>query len=80
MNGTNISTSVEKGCPQDSLLSPFLWNILVDEALNLYLAPGIKIQAYTDDLIISKTGLNRTAIKNFLEEACETFINWGKSV
>ena len=38
LNGTSISTSIEKHCPQGSLLSPFLWNIVVDEALNLQLA------------------------------------------
>ena len=70
LNGTSISTSVEKGCSQGSILSPFLWNIVVDETLNLQLAPGIQIQAYADDLIITKTGLNCDDIKNCLEGAC----------
>ena len=36
LNGTSIPTSVEKGCPQCSLLSPFLRNLVVDEACETF--------------------------------------------
>ncbi len=65
MNESNISTSIEKGCPQGSTL--FL-------SRGTSLLAGIKIQAYTVDLVISRTGRYKSVIQaswNFL-------IQWGK--
>ena len=42
LNETTLTTEVENGCPQGSLLFPFLWNIVMDEALNLRLPSGVK--------------------------------------
>ena len=44
---------VKRGCPQGGILSPFLWNLVVDDLLR-YSAneiPGY-IQAFADDLVI----------------------------
>ena len=80
LNNTNLSTIIEKGCPQGSLLSPLLWNLVVDEALNLRLPQGIHIQAYADDLVLIKTGLRADIIQRDLQNACSVLIQWGRSV
>ena len=80
INDSKTNISIEKGCPQGSTLSPLLWNIVVDEALNLPLPPGVRIQAYADDLVILITGLNEEAIQNNLQKACNALTTWGKSV
>ena len=38
-----IMVAILLGCPQGSMLSPFLWNILLDAMLRLKLPPGVKI-------------------------------------
>ena len=61
-----FETSIKKGCPQGSPLPPFLWNLIVDDALRLNLANGFLIQGFADNLIISKRGMNKNAIQNSL--------------
>ena len=46
------TVTLSKGCPQESILSPFLWNIIFDQVLKIPLQPGIHIQAFADDLIV----------------------------
>ena len=75
--GQEFETCVEKGCPQGSSLSPFLWNIIADGALRLNLRNGVFIQGFADDLIISKRGVNKSAIQKSLQEASEQLIEWG---
>ena len=40
------------GCPQGSILSPFLWNILLEELLNLSFPFLFSIIAYADDIVL----------------------------
>ena len=47
---TRHEIKTPRGCPQGSLLSPFLWNLIVDSAFSLPLFPGVKIRGYADDL------------------------------
>ena len=58
MFDSQYEAQIQKGCPQGSILSPFLWNLIIDGALRETLPKGIKIQAYADDLVIFKTGTN----------------------
>ncbi len=62
LNESNITTTIEKGFPQGRTLSHFLWDIIIDEALRLELPAGVKIQAFADDLVLSKTGCNKSII------------------
>ncbi|KAG0728303.1 putative RNA-directed DNA polymerase from transposon X-element [Chionoecetes opilio] len=43
----------ENGTPQGSILSPFLFNILMEELISLPLPPGTKLLCYADDLALT---------------------------
>ena len=51
--GESISTIVTKGCPQGGILSPFLWNLVMDDLLNhsKKKIPG-DLQGFADDLCL----------------------------
>ena len=48
---------VKRGCPQGGILSPFLWNLVIDDLLNysVNLIPGY-LQAFADDLMTLAEG------------------------
>jgi len=50
-----LLVDVSVGCPQGSLLSPILWNILIDEMLRIKLPGNTRILAYADDITLSST-------------------------
>ncbi|UYV69881.1 hypothetical protein LAZ67_7001080 [Cordylochernes scorpioides] len=56
MNGCTVSRRVSKGCPQGSVIGPFLWNIVFDELLTLDYRNNVFLQAYADDLVVVVSG------------------------
>ena len=52
LKDNTIRIKIKRGCPQGGILSPFLWNLVVDDLLRLSVkdVPGY-LQAFADDLI-----------------------------
>lgn len=53
---TSHTKTFENGTPQGSILSPFLFNILMENLVTLDLGANIKILCYADDIAIVTTG------------------------
>ena len=49
---TKRSRNATLGCPQGGVLSPFLWNGLLDPILRIKIPENCKIIAYADDITI----------------------------
>ena len=54
--GKKLEFGIEIGCPQGSILSPFLWNILINKVLKTDNSNDCNIIAYADDLTAVATG------------------------
>ena len=78
LNDLTHTAIIERGCPLGGVLSPFLWNIVIDEALTMPSRSGAKIQAFADDIIITKTGMNKDSIQNHLQVKINELVSWGK--
>nr|CAH0100217.1 unnamed protein product [Daphnia galeata] len=48
LDGSSSSFHVDLGCPQGGVLSPFLWSVLVDDALRLKFPFPSRIIGYAD--------------------------------
>ena len=72
----SLEVQVSKGCPQGSLLSPFLWNLIADTAFSLPFYAGVKLRGYADDLWMYKSSGSLSSLKFSLEEGYKTFIDW----
>ena len=56
---TTINRHIPKGCPQGGVLSPFLWNLVINELLKQFEKAEI-LQAFADDLNLTITGFDVT--------------------
>ena len=54
--GDKVKREVMKGNPQGGILSPFLWNCVLNNLLLELRSRGFYVQAYADDLAILVTG------------------------
>ena len=68
---------VGRGCPQGGILSPFLWNLVVDSLLETS-AKGIPgyLQAFADDLVILAEGDDLDIIRTRTQQSINTIERW----
>jgi hypothetical protein len=72
-----LCTTLEVGCPQGSILSPFLWNILLESLFLLSFSFDFIIIAYADDVLLCATSvLAHLAVSN-LQLMCNSVVDWG---
>lgn len=65
-------TDIRLGCPQGSVLSPFLWNILHEDLLCLsFPFPFI---AYTDNIVVCTTEKNYNFAHAHLQAICDAVV------
>ena len=63
LNGEKIKRKEVKGNPQGRILSPFLWNCVLNSLLVDLRNKGFHVQAHADDVAILVTGTNMLWIK-----------------
>ena len=68
---------IKRGCPQGGVLSPFLWNLIVDDLLS-YTARDIPgyLQAFADDLVSLAEGNDLDVIWDRTRKTINTIVNW----
>ena len=68
---------VRRGTPQGGVLSPLLFNLVMDRLLaNLSTVQGIYAQAYADDIIILGCGIDSATISSRVQEGLYAVQNW----
>jgi hypothetical protein len=72
----------ERGCSQGGVLSPLLWNLVVEECLSLVKErrPQIHEQGFADDLGFYGSRIDLGVVTNQMQDAINTVSNWSKSV
>ena len=75
--GVTKTTRVRRGCPQGGILSPFLWNLVVDDLL-AYSARDTPcyLQAFADDLVSLAEGNDLDVIWDRTRRTINTIENW----
>jgi hypothetical protein len=72
--------TLQRGCPQGSVLGPLLWNILFDGALDSPMPEYCELTAYADDLLLLIGANSRNEIEEKAETALSTLNEWGISI
>ena len=70
-----IERKTKRGCPQGGVLSPFLWNLVIDELLSI-LDKHKQAQAYADDLYAMTTGICPQTIFRKMNTILKEITNW----
>lgn len=71
-----LKKSVNRGCPQGSILGPKLWNLVFDDAINLISGLELEPIAYADDLVIVIKGNSRIQLETKANQAISTLLTW----
>jgi hypothetical protein len=79
-NGSSFEKRVEVGCPQGGVLSPFLWNVMIDDILHIVFPFLSLLIAYADDLAIITSHLDPAVAIAHLQIACDAINGWLEGV
>ena len=67
--GDKVKREVVKGNPPGGILSPFLWNCVLNSLLLELRSRGFYVQAYADDLAVLVTGADMLWIRGMAQKA-----------
>ena len=65
----SMSKSLTMGCPQGSVIAPYLWNLGFDDFLAIPLPPGCSLTGYADDGLLLIQSSTRAGLEN-LADTC----------
>ncbi|CAH2080329.1 unnamed protein product, partial [Iphiclides podalirius] len=69
-----------RGCIQGSACGPVLWNIILDELLDIGLPVGCHIQAFADDVLLVATAGSVSELETITNSSLSRIVDWGSSV
>jgi ribonuclease HI len=75
---TSIVKRATRGCPQGGILSPFLWNAVLDEFLELSRGLGYYAQAYADDIVGLFIGKDPPTLVDLANGFMSRATSWGE--
>jgi len=79
LGGSTIRRQVVRGTPQGGVLSPLLWNIVINRLLLQLEKEGIGVVAYADDVAIAVSGKHLSTIKEVMQNALSIIAKWASS-
>ena len=74
--GDKVKKELVKGNLQGGILSPFLWNCVLNSLLLELRSRGFYVQAYADDLAVLVTGADMLWIRGMAQKAITIAANW----
>ena len=71
-----VRGTVSKGCPQGGVLSPLLWNLVVDSLLRRLNDKGFRTIGYADDITVLISGKFEGVLCNIMQTALRIIETW----
>lgn len=76
INGTTITRTTGRGCPQGSVLAPLDWILVIDGLLRLLRREGFACHGYADDIVIAIRGKFKATLCEVMQRALKTVEQW----
>ena len=67
----------KRGSPQGGVLSPLIWNLIMDTILSQFEGTPVKVVGYADDILLLTTGPDPGEIVESMNEALKKVLEWG---
>jgi hypothetical protein len=75
-SGETLGASASRGCPQEGVLSPLLWSLVVDDLIWQFNSNGYYTVGYADDIAILFNGKFPLTVSEVLQTALHTVQQW----
>ncbi len=69
----------KRGSPQGGVLSPLIWNLIMDGFLSQFNKGPVKVLGYADDILIYVQGLNPNVMGEILQPIICRVLSWGQN-
>jgi Reverse transcriptase (RNA-dependent DNA polymerase) len=80
IRGAYSTMQVQKGCPQGGVLSPLLWNMVIDSLLCRLESQGLWAQDFADDVVILINGKFLVTVCELMQRALSIVQGWYEQV
>ena len=74
-NKTSRTILIQR-CPQGGVLSPLLWNLVVDRILSVTNDVGFNTFGYADDIVITVQGKLAYTVRDVMQQALNVVVKW----
>lgn len=78
LQGATKTVVPGRGTPQGGILSPLVWNLIIDSLLRNFSNGPVKAIGYADDTLLYVTGVDPVVMASFMQEALDHTMNWGQ--
>ena len=77
LQGEKCERIPARGSPQGGVLSPLIWNLIMDTLLATFQGDPVKVVGYADDILLMVLGPDRGTLIDIMNEALERVLTWG---
>jgi ribonuclease HI len=78
VKGEVMTVRPTRGTPQGGVLSPLIWNIVMDKLLRKFVGKPTKVTCYADDLALTSTGVDEGTVYANMQSALDRTVDWGR--
>lgn len=76
LGGTTLTALATRGTPQGGVISPILWNLVINEILLILKRNGINVVAYADDVVLVIKGKFPNTLSEIMESGLRLLDKW----
>ena len=77
LQGVEQTIRPTQGSPQGGILSPLVWNLIMDSLLTQFQSGAVKAIGYADDVLLLIPGTDPSVMGNFMQDALNRVVDWG---
>ena len=78
VKGVKCSRRPTKGSPQGGVLSPLVWNLIMDSILSTFPRSAVHAVGYADDIILIIIGKDLEVMSSLMQNSLDAVLKWGK--